>query len=105
MFTRHVSRQIAAYIDGELNLEKAERVERHAAQCADCRGERELVEVGMEALDRLASIDPPEAVWRSIEAALREQRVPARVSHVRMIACAAAIAILAALGFAYWTSA
>jgi hypothetical protein len=107
MFTRHVSRRLAAYIDGELSLQEAARVERHAAQCADCRAERERVEFGMEALGRLSAIEPPDAVWTSIEAALgEERRLKAGGSHdwlTPQSACATAAAILALAGIAYWS--
>jgi len=104
MFTRHVSRQLAAYIDGALSPQEAARVERHTARCAECRAEREQVKFGMEALDCLAVVEPPDAVWTSIErgAYAPAKRVHTSVNAARMSACATA-AILALIGVAYWT--
>jgi hypothetical protein len=107
MFTRHVSRQLAAHIDGELSPQQAGQVERHVAHCADCRAKREQVGFGMELLDRLPPVEPPDAVWTSIEAAFREHR-PAQRSAVWRLErqpwrwAFAATAILALAGAAYF---
>jgi predicted anti-sigma-YlaC factor YlaD len=101
MFNRHVLPQLAAYIDGALSPQEAARVERHAARCAECRAQRERIEFGMEALERIELVEPPEAVWLAIEAELRANPVPRRVNAVRMIAYATAV--LAIFGIAYWT--
>jgi len=98
MFTRHVSRQLAAHIDGELSPQKAGNAARHIAQCADCRAEREQVKYGMDALDQLAPVAPPDAIWMSIEAALR--RPESSVREWRLAFAASAILILS--GAAYW---
>jgi hypothetical protein len=113
MFTRHVSRQLAAHIDGELSPQKAGQVERHEAQCAECRAEREQIGFGMEMLDRLPLVEPPDAIWTSIEAALQEHRPPKRSAAWRLESwpfesnpwrwAFAATFILAIAGAAYWT--
>jgi predicted anti-sigma-YlaC factor YlaD len=74
MFTRHVSRQLGAFLDGELGEQEARRVETHVAQCASCRGEREQVRFGMEILRGLPPVEAPDAIWASVEAALDEHR-------------------------------
>src|ERR1700677_4823537 len=100
MFTKHVSRQLAAHIDGELSPQKADQVAHHLARCADCLAEREQVKYGMDALDQLALVEPPDAIWMSIEAALRQPRAPVR--QWRLAFAASAILVLA--GAAYWTA-
>lgn len=99
MFTRHVSRQLAAHIDGELSPQKADQVARHLAQCEDCRAEREQVKYGMDALDPLVLVEPPEAIWTLIEAVLQQNRASVRPWRLAF----AASAILALGGAAYWT--
>jgi hypothetical protein len=112
MLTRHVSRQLAAHIDGELSPQEAGQVERHEAHCADCRAEREQVRFGMEMLDRLPPVEPPDAIWTSIEAALQEHRPAKRPAAWRLESrpfesnpwrwAFAATAILALAGAAYF---
>jgi hypothetical protein len=108
MFTRHVSHQLAAHIDGELSPQKAGEVERHEAHCADCRAKREQVRFGMELLDHLPQVEPPDAIWTSIEAAFEEHRSSKRSAARRLASrqwrwAFAATAILALAGAAYWT--
>jgi anti-sigma factor RsiW len=74
MFSRHVSRQLGAHIDGELGEPGARQVERHLAQCTHCRTEREQVRFGMEILEHLPLVEAPDAIWLSIEAALPGQQ-------------------------------
>jgi FecR protein/Putative zinc-finger len=113
MFTRHVSRQLAAHIDGELDPQKAAQVERHEARCAECRAEREQIGFGMELLDHLPPVEPPDAIWTAIEAAFEGHRPATRVAAWRLESrpfesnpwrwAFAATAILAFAGAAYWT--
>ena len=113
MFTRHVSRQIAAHIDGELSPQKTGQVERHEARCADCRTEREQIRFGMELLEHLPPVEPPDAIWTSIEAAFQEHSPAGRSAARRLESrpfesnpwrwAFAATAILALAGAAYWT--
>ena len=105
MFTRHVSRQLAPLIDGELAPKKARQVESHATECARCQAERKQVSFGMEILERLPLVEAPDAIWMSIEAALREQR--SRTTWTvrwRRVAFAASVVLALAAG-AYWSAA
>jgi len=103
MFTRHVSRQLAAHIDGELAPSRARQVELHAAQCAQCRAEREQVRFGMETIERLPPVEAPDAIWVSIEAALRERQSQKAWAARRWRWAFAATAVLVLLGAAYWS--
>jgi hypothetical protein len=103
MFTRHISRQLAAHLDGELSSQKAAQAVRHAAQCADCQAELEQVKYAMDALDRLEPIEPPDAIWTSIEAALQQRYPPDRSTARQWRLAFAAGVILTLAGAAYWT--
>src|SRR5437867_4116028 len=74
MFTKHISRELAAYIDGELASQKAQQAELHMEQCARCRAECDRVKFGMAVLAEVPLVEAPEAVWASIEAAFQETR-------------------------------
>ena len=99
---RHASRRLAALIDGELAEPEAHKVEVHLGQCARCQGEREQVSFGMGMLERLPLVEAPDAIWRSIEAALQEQRSRKTwTAHWWRLAFAASLILLVA-GGAYW---
>lgn len=102
MFTRHVSRQIAAHLDSQLAQPKALQVELHLRQCPQCRAEYEQVRRGMAFVEHLPSVEAPATIWASIEAAFQENRLSRRPAVFRLRwACAAAV-MLALAGAAYW---
>src|SRR5437870_13429315 len=100
MFTRHVSRQLAAYLDGALAQRNSRQAELHMGHCAHCRAECEQVRFGMAMVEHLPPAEAPEAIWASIEAALEVSRP------VRQWRWAPAAALVWALpGVAYWRAA
>jgi predicted anti-sigma-YlaC factor YlaD len=102
MFTRHVSRRIAAHLDGQLAQPMAQQAERHLRQCPQCRAEYEQVRRGMAFVEHLPSVEAPETIWTSIEAAFRENRLRQRPAVFRLRWAFAATVILALAGAAFW---
>jgi hypothetical protein len=104
MFTGHVSRQLAAHLDGELSPQKARRVERHLKNCARCRDERAQIQSGMGALENLRGVEAPAKIWASIDAALQEnqRQAPGALWRRWIFAAVGALIILALAGAAYW---
>ena len=102
MFTRHISGQLAAHLDGELAARETRRVELHLGQCEPCRTEREQIRFGMAVLEDLPLIEAPERIWESVEAAL-EESASSRTALVGQwrLAFAAAV-VLAVIGAAFW---
>lgn len=109
MFTRHVSDQLAALIDGELATQDARHVETHTEQCALCRAEREHITFGMEILEHLPQVAAPDEIWSSIQAVLqRDARFPESRSRHKWgfrrwrLAFAATVVLVLATA-AYWS--
>ena len=102
MFTRHVSRQLAAYLDGQLAQPAVQQAEMHLRQCPRCRLECEQVRLGIAIVERLPSVEAPEAIWSTIEAALREDRSRPGPAVLRWRWAFAAAVVLALAGAAYW---
>jgi anti-sigma factor RsiW len=98
IFTRHTAHRLAAYIDGELNPAQTEKTARHVAQCVNCQSKFEQIRFGMEALDHLPSVDPPDAIWTAIEAAYQANLQPARVRYLRWALTAVAALVLVGVG-------
>jgi anti-sigma factor RsiW len=101
MFTRHVSRQLAAHIDGQLGRTKARQVELHLRQCARCRAERDEISRGMEMVEEIPLVEAPESIWASIETGFPERR-PRQTAILRWRWALAATLILFLAGLAYW---
>jgi hypothetical protein len=102
MFTRHISEQIAAHLDGELAPRKAQQAELHLGQCARCRAEREQVRIGMAVLEDLPVVEAPEAMWASIAAALQQSRSRKAPAVGQWRLAFASAVVLAVIGVAYW---
>src|SRR5437667_8337035 len=102
MFTRHVSQQLAAHLDGCLAQPKAQHVERHLRQCPRCQAECEQVRQGMAMVEHLPPVEAPEAIWWSIEAAFAENRSTRTPAVLRWRWAFAATVVLGLAGAAYW---
>ena len=102
MFTSHISRQLAAYVDDELEPRKAQRAELHMGHCAHCRAECDQVKFGMAVLEHLSLFEAPEGEWASIEAAFQESRSRQAPVIDRWRMVFAATVVLALVGVAYW---
>lgn len=98
MLERHVSRKIAAHLDGQLAPADAQQVEAHLRDCPRCRAEREQIARGIAGLDHLPLVHAPPEIWSSLEIALQEK--PRPLFRWRWAAAAAAVLVLAVA--AYW---
>lgn len=101
MFTRHVSRQLSAHLDGQLAQPEAQRVEVHLRQCSLCRAEREQVRQGMSSVEHLPLVEAPDAIWASIEAALQDKQQHRTLTGLpwRWVFVAVAVFVLATAAF------
>lgn len=68
-FNRHrrLRDQLSAYIDSELDVSAAERLERHLAECGRCRREMEQLRATVAALQELPAVEPPRSFTLSPE--------------------------------------
>jgi hypothetical protein len=67
MICREVCDCLCFYLDGELDLEKADEVEMHLRFCSACKRELELQRTLKRLLQRrLGSIAAPDSLWRSV---------------------------------------
>ncbi len=100
MFTKHISRRMAALADGQMTEPEARRAEVHLRDCPRCRADYEKVRVGMTMVANLATVEAPPEIWPGIEA---RSQTPATLRRPWAPSLAAvALALLAAAGTAYW---
>jgi anti-sigma factor RsiW len=102
MLTRHVSRQLAAHLDGQLVEPKAQQAELHLRQCPRCRAECEQVRWGIAIVEHLPLVEAPEAIWSAIEATFQKSRSRQAPSVFRWRWAFAITVVLALAGAAYW---
>jgi ferric-dicitrate binding protein FerR (iron transport regulator) len=78
MFTRHVVKQLSAYIHGELTIEESRRVAEHLHKCERCRSEYDDIKLGARLAEHIPQMTAPAEMWSEIENLLDSQaRKPA----------------------------
>jgi hypothetical protein len=107
MFSRHISRRLAPYLDGRLLSSEVRQADLHLQGCARCRAECEQVRWGMATIAQLPLVEAPAALWSSIEAASRENRSSEEwmfqpLFQRRWAWAFAATIVLALAGAAFW---
>src|SRR5579862_3890875 len=71
MLTRHVSRLLSAYHQGELDPATACRVEAHLRHCSRCRQEDAAIRSAAALVRNLPLVSAPQPLWDGIEARLK----------------------------------
>ena len=73
MLTKHVSKQLSAYCNGELAPEQSQRVREHLIACARCRNEYDEIRLGVNLAQELPLMSAGSEMWSEIEALLNER--------------------------------
>ncbi len=100
MFTRHISKQLAAHLDGQLTAAELREAEEHLRTCLRCREESEQVGSGMTIMKSLESVAAPDEIWSAIEAGFQPASKPRRWQWV-----VAPTVVLILAGIVWWHSA
>jgi hypothetical protein len=74
MFTRHVARSLAGYLDRELPREARARVDAHLAACPSCRRALQQIEFARDAMRQLSPVAAPDHLWTRIAASRLQPR-------------------------------
>lgn len=73
MFTKHVTKKLSAYCNGELAADQLQRVREHLLACKRCRKEHDEVRLGVNLAQQLPLATAPAELWNEIEALLDER--------------------------------
>lgn len=101
MFSKHVTKDISAYCQGELSADASRQFAEHIISCAKCRREFEEIKLGIRFAEQLPQVAPPDSLWAGIERSLgKRQRIEVRGRSWRLqfAAAAAVLLVVAALG-------
>jgi hypothetical protein len=111
IFSRHVSRLLSAYVNGEASQSNARRIAKHLEICPRCRAEYENIAFGARLANRLPrAAHPPDAVWNAIQLHLQASEregftAPSggrRRPLWRTVGATAAVALVVAAALWHW---
>lgn len=105
VFTRHPSKRLAAYCDGQLPAAEARALEAHLADCARCRAACDEIRFAASLVRQLPLVSAPISVWNGIAAQL-DRSPSASVGRRSILRPAfACLAVAAAAGLAAYLTA
>lgn len=109
MFSNHVTKNISAYCNGELNTDESRVFTEHVLACLKCRSQFEEIKLGIKFAQQLPQGSAPESLWRDIESKLGTEPVTAMTPRLffvswktQVAAFAAVLLIVAVVGY-WWT--
>ena len=70
MFSNHVTNDLSAYCQEELNNERSRQVAEHIIACAKCRAKFEEIKLGIKLAEQLPHVSAPEKMWSELESLL-----------------------------------
>ena len=94
MFTKHVSKDLSAYCNGELSPHDASEVAEHLIGCPRCRVVFEEIKLGVKLAESVPEMKAPDSLWLDLEARLDAQ-VGTDESSARQVASERSIRSLA----------
>ncbi|HEY3581978.1 MAG TPA: FecR domain-containing protein [Pyrinomonadaceae bacterium] len=109
MFSRHVTKDISAYCQGELSAEESRQFAEHVIACAKCRREFEEIKLGIRLAEQLPLVPAPEMLWSEIEASVGSAKQNSALVvkpwwQARAAAVAAVLLVVGGLGvWWFWT--
>jgi hypothetical protein len=110
MFSKHVNKELSAYIHGELSAEEARRVAEHLLACEACRPEYDEIKLGAKLAEHLPLVSAPESLWEDLQTQLAtgQPGKPAtfnsgrRFNLLRPQFVLVAAVVLLAVGLGFW---
>src|SRR5258705_9747344 len=112
MFSKHVTKNLSAYCQGELTPEESRQFAEHLISCSQCRKEFEEIKLGIKLAEQLPQLSAPEHLWTELEPLLHKQTRPqlrpftsrrpfVLIWQSQFAAIAAAVLLVASLGI-FW---
>jgi hypothetical protein len=102
MFSKHVTKDISAYCQGELSSEESKLFAEHIISCVKCRSKFEEIKLGIKLAEQLPRLSAPDSLWQEIDSLLGKDLSPVRSTTWRkQIAIAAAVIVVFSIGIVW----
>lgn len=70
MFSKHVSKELSQYCNGEVTPAESRQIAEHLIGCQRCRAEFEQIKLGVKFAERLPELKAPDSLWNELEGLL-----------------------------------
>ncbi len=74
MFSKHVTKDLSAYCQGELTSEESRQVAEHLISCTKCREKFEEIKLGIKLAEQLPQLSAPSDLWQQLRPLLENQQ-------------------------------
>ncbi|HSS21752.1 MAG TPA: zf-HC2 domain-containing protein [Pyrinomonadaceae bacterium] len=74
MFSKHVSKNLSAYCNGELESDETRIVAEHLIACNRCREQYEEIKLGVSLAGHIPELTAPNSLWQNIENHLADSK-------------------------------
>src|SRR5687768_15020081 len=102
MFSKHVTKDISAYCQGELSSEESRLFAEHIISCVKCRTKFEEIKLGIKLAEQLPRLSAPDSLWQEIDSLLGKEPAAVRTNSWRKrMAIAAAVIVVFGVGI-FW---
>src|SRR5882672_9142570 len=82
MFSKHVSKELSAYCQGEVGNDQSRQIAEHLIGCNRCRTQFEEIKLGVKLAEHLPQISAPDSLWLDLQTTLAaETRTNKKVAH------------------------
>jgi Protein of unknown function (DUF1326)/Putative zinc-finger len=104
MFCRNVTKNLSAFVQGELEPRTENLVRLHLKECPSCRHELLEIQDGIRLADHLQVITAPDELWGSIEEKIRWQKgqIEKAPSRRLIMRFAPALGIIIVVSLVFW---
>lgn len=102
MFSKHVTKDISAYCQGELSSEESRLFAEHIISCVKCRTKFEEIKLGIKLAEQLPRLSAPDSLWQEIDSLLGKEPAAVRTNSWRKpMAIAAAVIVVFSVGIVW----
>src|SRR5829696_2101853 len=102
MFSKHVTKDISAYCQGELSSEESKLFAEHIISCVKCRTNFAEIKLGIKLAEQLPRLSAPDSLWQEVDSLLGQERPPVRaMSWRKRMAIAASVVVVFSIGIVW----
>lgn len=73
MFSKHVTKDLSAYCQGEIGSDQSRQIAEHLIRCNRCRAQFEEIKLGVKLAKHLPQLSAPDSLWPDLQSSLETE--------------------------------